>query len=372
VLALVISPSLREKDSPKLALLSTVGLLAIAIVPSHLLTSLVLVLMLAAFSVARRTKRLLPIIGLCLVLIVSWDVTGGGHVTERVTSQPLWSPTIETPIPEREDPSDTSIREDPSDTSIREKPSDTFTIDPGFITKTEITQHLRGSESHIAVVKVRILHSAIFALIAIAGIIFVLLFRRKSDTVVILAMSLAPLLLLLISGHYGEELLQRIYLFLLPFTAYFGAMLLDVRSKLPWLILCLLLIIACPTQVISHYGNQALDYFPEAQFAGLKFFDSTSTHGYVTGASPMGYTNNLLQYKRLRYYQLEWKENELSIESGKKIPYYIAISNQDRARYGWFWDNYQFIVHIEQLLDNAVNCGLIYSNPVFKLYESDG
>ena len=354
VLALVISPSLREKDSPKLALLSTVGLLAIAIVPSHLLTSLVLVLMLAAFSVARRTKRLLPIIGLCLVLIVSWDVTGGGHVTERVTSQPLWSPTIETPIPEREEP------------------SNTFTIDPGFITKTEITQHLRGSESHIAVVKVRILHSAIFTLIAIAGIIFVLLFRRKSDTVVILAVSLAPLLLLLISGHYGEELLQRIYLFLLPFTAYFGAMLLDVRSKLPWLILCLLLIIACPTQVISHYGNQALDYFPEAQFAGLKFFDSTSTHGYVTGASPMGYTNNLLQYKHLRYYQLEWKENELSIEAGEKVPYYIAISNQDRAWYGWFWDNYQFIVHIEQLLDNAVNCGLIYSNPVFKLYESDG
>ena len=56
VLALVFSPTLREKDSPKLALLSTVGLLAIAIVPSHLLTSLVLVLMLAAFSVVRRTS----------------------------------------------------------------------------------------------------------------------------------------------------------------------------------------------------------------------------------------------------------------------------------------------------------------------------
>jgi len=190
--------------------------------------------------------------------------------------------------------------------------------------------------------------------------------------VAILATCLAPLLLLLISGHYGEELLQRVYLFSLPLMVYFGAMLLDVRSKLPWLILCLLLIIAIPTQVISHYGNQALDYFPKGRVAGLKFFDNTTTHGYVTGAPPLGYTSNLLRYKHLCYYELEWKENELYTEAGEEMPYYTAISNHDRAWYGWLWGNYQFIGEIEQLLDNAVNCSLIYSNPVLKLYESDG
>ncbi len=367
VLALVTSPSLWEKDSPKLALLSTGGLLAIAIVPIHLLTSLVVVLMLVAFSVAKRSKRLLPVIGLCLVLIVLWDVTDGGHIYKRATSQPLWSPAMETPIPE-----ETALTpEEEAPMPEREKPSGTFTVDPGSITKTEITQHLRGSESHIAVVKVRILHSVIFALIAIAGAIFAFLFRRKSNTVAILAMSLAPLLLLAISGHYGEELLQRVYLFSLPFMAYVGVMLLDIRSKLPWLILCLLLIIAIPTQVISHYGNQALDYFPEGRVAGLKFFDSNTTHGYVTGASPLGRTSNLLQYKQLSYQQLVWKENELYTEAGEGMPYYIAISNRDRAWYEWFWGNPYYINDIEQLLDNAVNCSLIYSNPVFKLYESD-
>ena len=50
----------------------------------------------------------------------------------------------------------------------------------------------------------------------------------------------------------------------------------------------------------------------------------------------------------------------------------IAISNRDRAWYGWFWGNYEFIGEIEQLLGNAVNYGLIYTNPVVKLYESDG
>ncbi|MFC1979437.1 hypothetical protein ACFLVS_00975 [Chloroflexota bacterium] len=253
----------------------------------------------------------------------------------------------------------------------REEPAGVFTVDPDSITETEITQHLRGSESHIAVVKVRILHSAIFALIGIAGAIFVLLFRRKSDTAAILAMSLTPLILLPISGHYGEELLQRVYLFSLPFMAYFGAMLLDVRSKLPWLILCFLLIIAIPTQVISHYGNQAFDYFPAGRVAGLKFFDNNTTHGYVTGVSPSGRTSNFRQYKSLHYTSLKWKKNELYTEAQEEMPYYIAISNQDRAWYGWFWGNEQFINEVEQLLDNAVNCGLIYRNPVFNLYESD-
>ena len=384
----VASPSLWERDSPKLPLLSTVGVLAVAIVPTHLLTSLTVVLMLSAFSVVRRTRRLLPIIGLCLVLIVCWDITGGGHVTRRITSQPLWSSAMETPVPGAEVPTPerevpipgtevpTPEREVPipsveAPMPEREVPSGIFTLNPRYIAKTEVTQHLRGSESHIAVVKVRVLHSAIFALIGIAGAIFVLLFRRKSDTVVILAMSLTPLILLPISGHYGEELLQRVYMFSLPFMAYFGAMLLDIRSKLPWLILCFLLIVAYPTQTISRYGNQALDYFPAGRIAGLKFFDSNTTHGYVTGASPLGYTSNMLQYEHLGYTKLQWQENKLYTEARKEMPYYIAISNRDRAWYEWFWGNPYYINDIEQLLDNAVNCSLIYSNPVLKLYESD-
>jgi hypothetical protein len=347
VLVVITLPSLWEKGSPKLALLAAAGLLAVAIVPTHLLTSLALVLMLAAFSVARRTKRLLPVIGLCLVIIVSWDVTGGGHITKSLASEPLWSTAMETP-------------------------GSTLNLAPGAIAQTEIIQHLRGSESHIAVVEVRLLHSAIFVLLGLVGAIFVLLFRRKSNTVAILAMFLAPLLLLPISGHYGEELLHRVYLFALPFMAYFGAMLLDIKSKLPWFILCLLLIITIPTNVISTYGNQALDYFPKGRVAGLKFFDSTTTRGYVTGASPLGNTSNILQYQHLDYSQLEWQGNELYTQGGEEMPYYIAISNRDRAWYGWFWGNYEFIGEVEQSMDNAVNCGLIYINPVLKLYESDG
>ena len=95
VLAVITLPSLWEKGAPRLALLVAVGLLAVAIVPTHLLTSLALVLMLIACSVARRSQRLIPIIGLCLVLIVGWDVTGGGAISEVLPA--AWSPAMETP-----------------------------------------------------------------------------------------------------------------------------------------------------------------------------------------------------------------------------------------------------------------------------------
>lgn len=345
VLAVITLPSLWEKGAPKLALLAVAGIFAVAMVPTHLLTSLALVLMLAAFSIGRRTLRLIPIIGLCLVLIVGWDVTGSGAITRQVASQPLWSPAMETP-------------------------DSTLTLDPGAIAQTEITGHLRGSESHIAVVQVRIVHSAIFTLIGLAGAIFVLFFRRKSGTVAILAMALALLLLMPISGHYGEELFNRIYWFILPFMAYFGAMLLDLKRKLIGFIFCLLLIFACLTNVVSLYGNQALDYFPQGRVAGLRFFDSNTTHGYVIGASPLGQTSNLLQYKRLDYHQLEWQGNRLYTVAEEEMPYYIAISNRDRALYGWFYGDYQFVENIEKSLDNTANCGLIYINPDMKLYTA--
>ena len=377
MLALITSPYFRQKGSSRLALLSILVILTVAIVPTHMLTSLAIVLMLSVFSLVTRTKRLVPIIMLCLVLIVCWDITSGLGVIFQITSQPLWTPAMETPVKvgvmptPRVENQDSTIEAPIPEIPERKEPSGTFTINPQTIVKTEIIGHLRGSESHIAVVKARILHSSIFALIGIAGAIYALIIRRKYEAVPILALALTPLLFLPISGHYGEELLQRVYMFSLPFMACFSALLLDVRGKLPWLILCLLLIFATPLKVMNGYGNQPMDYFPEAQVVGLKFFDNNTTHGYVTGASPLGNTSNLLQYRLLSYSQLLWQEDKMFSQAGGELPHYVAISNRDRARYGWFLGDDKYIGKIEQLLNNAVNCSLVYRNPIFILYVSD-
>jgi len=369
VLALVTYPSLWGKGQPRPAALFTLGLLSVAIIPTHQLTSLALVLLLAAFSIARRTIKLVPIIALCLVMMVVWDITGGGGIiTSKIIPRPLWSPTAEAPSPGAEAPGPAAEPPIP----IREHPTSIITLDPRTIAHTEITGHFRGSSSHIAVTKVRILHSGIFALIGIAGAVFALFLRRKRAAPAIFAMALAPLLLLPISGNYGEEILQRLYLFCLPFMAYFGAVFLEAKSKIPLLILCLLLIAAIPTRVIAQYGNEILDYLPGGRVATQEFFDNTTSHGYVSGGLPLGYTRNLPHYKYLEYWELAWQENRLYTANEEQMPYYVAISNRDRAWYGWFWGNEQYVGEIEHRLDSAVNCKLTYSNPFIKLYESDG
>ncbi len=377
ILALVTYPPLWQKEKGKVALLLALGVLAIATIPTHQLTSLAVVLILAALSLARRTMKILPIIGLCLVLMVVWDMTGGGNIiTNKVLSRPLWNAGTETPMPSAQAfPGSGEVKGEEGEElpfPEKERPSGIITLNPKQIAETEVTGHLRGSKSHIDVVKMRIIHSGIFSLIGLAGAIFVLFFRRKRETPSILAMTLAPFLLLPISGNYGEELLQRLYLFSLPFMAYFGAMLLLIRSKLPIFILSLLLLIALPTRVIAHYGNQVLDYLPQSRIAAQKFFDSTVSQGYVSGALPLGYTSNLVNYIHLEYWQLGWQDGKLYTASEEGIPYYIAISNRDYAWYGWFWGNYLYVGEIEQQLDNAVNCNLVYINPTIKLYQSEG
>jgi hypothetical protein len=116
-----------------------------------------------------------------------------------------------------------------------------------------------------------------------------------------------------------------------------------------------------------------MDYFPPGNVAGLYFFRDKTNAGYVVGAWPMGTMGNLGQYEDIYLEQLEWEDDRLIFESDVKQDWtsFIAISRQSRARYEWLLGDNQFIRDVEQLLDNAVNCGLIYNNPDIKLYVSD-
>jgi len=160
--------------------------------------------------------------------------------------------------------------------------------------------------------------------------------------------------------------------------AVFGAMLLDTKNKIPIIVLCILLIICCPLHVISHYGNEEVDYFPAGQVVGLHFFDDYTTEGYVTGAFPLGETSNISYYRHLRYEHLDFTGLEeqgdrltVKVPVQKGVPHYIGISRQDVALYRWFLGNAEFIDKIKQLLDNAENCNFIYSNPDLRLYVKE-
>jgi len=360
LLALATTPSLWERSPKGFTLLFMAVIVFAALSITHLLTALAALCILAALTLVKRSKRVAPIVVICLLLLVAWDITGGMRYITVFGSEPLVrAPAEPGAVP-------TQPGAVPAQPGI-------FTLDPGTIAQTEVIGHFSGSKSHNDVAKVRLLFSSVFALLGLGGIIFMGLVRRRlKNNVDMMVITLAPLVLLPISGQYGEELINRLYLFALPGMAYFGVRLLDMRSKIPVIVICAWLIVACPLHVISHYGNQELDYFPEGQVAGLRFFDRTTSHGYVIGTISLGQTNRILQYQSLSLTQLESQENRLSVKVPiqEGVPCYIGISRRDDALYRWFLGDAQFIDELQQMVNSAENCDLIYSTPYLRLYNA--
>jgi len=151
--------------------------------------------------------------------------------------------------------------------------------------------------------------------------------------------------------------------------AYFGSMLLDTKSKIPLLILCLVLIICSPLHVMSRYGNQELDYISPAQLSGMVFFHDRVTEGFVAGTFPIGQMRNLDQYRRFSF---EW----ISLEKGKLVfsnrpldwPRYISISRQEKIGSEFQRGDTTFYTNIEGWLYSATNCNSIYANTDINLY----
>lgn len=371
ILALITSPSLWRKDSKPFALLSLIAIAFAATVIAHLLTSLAALCIIAAFCLARLDKRLALVVGACLVILMAWNLTGAGSFIQARLPQEGEVAIVQPELPPPGEallPGETPPGEAPSTEELPRRGM--IILDPEVLAEREVISHLSGSQSHADVVKVRILFAGMFVLIGLWGLISALIIRKNfKTTIALLAITVAPIVLVTLSGHYAREILTRIYVFTLPGMAYFGASLFDVKKRAVPVLLCLLLIIAIPLHVIASYGNQELDYFSPGQKAGTDFFHKDTSQGLVFGAWPMGMVKNIEQYHNTDLEWLEWEDGRLVLKGPfKDLPHYIGISRQNRARYEWFQGNTEFISEIEQRLQSTVNCNFIYNNPDLKLY----
>lgn len=352
LLALVTHPWLWQKGSKSFAFLSMVVLAFAILVITHLLTAIVALCILIAVCIVKRGKRVAPVVALCLVLLVGWNLTGaGGYVKPVVTN-------IETSVA-------------PSGVSPAPSGVSALILGPEAITEAQITSRLTGTESHIAVAKIRMLFSGIFALIGLLGAVWVCLIRRDFKvSILILAIAVGPLLLVPLKVlTYSGELIQRLYLLSLAPMAYFGASLLDIRKRAIILILCFVLIIAVPLHIISYYGNQDLDYYSPAQAAGVDFFQQKTKQGYVTEVYGTGDMEYVGRYHLLRLNT----PDDLAIseqEASNGLPHYVSISRQARGYYDFIEVAPEFISQIEETL-NKTGYNLIYNSSDLELYVGE-
>jgi hypothetical protein len=189
----------------------------------------------------------------------------------------------------------------------------------------------------------------------------------------VLAIALAPMVLLAIGAYYGQEILHRLYLFALAPMAYFGAELLAVNKRWLTAAICLLLIAGLPLHVIAHYGNEAMDYVSPAQIAGLHSFHDHTSEGYLTRAGYLREMENAEHYFRIPIDMLCLADGGVAVQGtfDPALPHYVRITRQDREFYRFYRGTPEDYDDVEHRLAYSANYNLVYDDVDLRLYAAE-
>ena len=370
LLALVTTPALWERSRRSLPWLGLTVAVFVALVATHLLTSLAALCILGLLTLVKKSKVMVPVTAACLVLLVSWNLTG----MERQTILGAFSSDVIVPG-EAMAAADAGAMRLPGSTLVVPTKAPivagrTLVFSPDVLVKSQISGHLAGSESHSTVSQTRLWFSAVFAVIGLAGAVRAIVTRRdRATAVLVLALALAPLALAVIP--YGGRSIDHLYVFSLAPMAYFGARLLDGRKQVAVLALCLLAIAAVPFHLIAHYGNQTYDYFPQSLVRGLDYaYESAPTSPGIYPAYPWA-TLEPVKEPFVRLDRLEWQDGEVMPRGGFQdgSPRWLYLDRRHHAFYSFLLGESTFLGAVEDALGNTTNCQLTYRNPDFRLYR---
>jgi hypothetical protein len=230
-------PGSRARPAVRAALVGIVLLLFAVMVVSHQLTPFALLSSTTALVVARRCgARGLPVAMTVILLIwLAYMTAGflGGHSNEIVGGIGHLDATV----------------------------------------GTNVGGRLRGDAGHLFVARARI--GLTLCLWAVALLAALWLRRRGHREPAPLLLFLAPFGLALVQP-YGGEILLRVFLFALPFTAFFIASVLR-RAPLPAVIGVTLLLTA--GFLVTRYGNERMDWFTRGEVRAVDRLDALAPPG---------------------------------------------------------------------------------------------
>lgn len=247
---------------------------------------------------------------------------------------------------------------------------------------------LQGSQTHSTVVAIRMLTTVVFVI----GGLFGFIKSRKSlrlkvsNRAVLATLVGIGIVNVFMGAGYGTnpvELIGRIYLFGLFGIAYFGTQALKTRRAL--LITLALLSFISPFLIISRYGNQSIDYTPDALIIGGQFFETHVRSAYIVDlAHPLDespplrgfYTTNWIPERYDRIFLRDFQMRGESLLYGSKLdnvyPIFVSISLVNKAIYKVSYGDIGMYERIQQELNTARNLELIYSNPAVQYYYLEG
>ncbi len=228
---------------------------------------------------------------------------------------------------------------------------------------------VRGSDGHEAVVLIRILLTALFAVIGLAGLALSWKWKSTSDGT-FLAIG-AGILLMVPFSLYQSEFFMRVYLFGLPVLAYFGVRLL--RNRASAILLILAVLIAIPLSIISLHGNQAMDRISPGQRAYWHFLEDKTQSGHLAGGGivmewTFGYAGRYTKDWTLLD-EADWHQY---LPTGEWLrhdkPNYVAPTDYEQLVYELVRGDPSYVREMREWLARSPDYHLIYQDPETRAY----
>jgi hypothetical protein len=156
--------------------------------------------------------------------------------------------------------------------------------------EANLGKRIGGNAGHLLVVRARVGFTLALMLLAVVG--GLRLWRARLPVRTIVALAIAPFLAIALQT-YGGEVLLRCYLFSLPFLALAGAAalepLLQPQRSARRLVATLLLLAVAFAFLLTRYGNEKMDFFTKEEVTAVEFLYRTAP----PGARLVGVTDNV-------------------------------------------------------------------------------
>jgi hypothetical protein len=214
---------------------------------------------------------------------------------------------------------------------------------------------------------------AFFALVGMIGLSgLAVSWRWRNRAWLSMAYLLAGMIALVPFSFYTGEYFVRLYFYSLPVLAYFGVHLL--RTRRAALVFVLLLMLALPLHIISHYGNYARESLSPSVRASLHFLKNSTSRGKVFINEPdftMGYKSEyeFVSYSKLNPRSIDFVTEDYSqffpLMIGRPpawLPFYARIDPILQAEFAATRGNPRYVPQMNVWLDSAPIFALVYSN----------
>ena len=241
-----------------------------------------------------------------------------------------------------------------------------------------LTNRLNGSPDHMLVTRLRLVMTLFLWALAFLGGLRRARHGRLDLNHALLALAPFPLLAM---QNYGGELLMRIYLYALPFMAFFAAALFFPRLKErpSWRAISLAFfssLVLLGLFLVVRYGNERADHFTSQELAAMEFTYERAEPGAVLAAS----TSNLpTRYRGYEIYRTMYLEKLVlaqdvpgiieALDTRAAPEAYLVLTRSQQAYLEMF---YNLPESAWQALQDALMASgrfqRIYSNPEASVY----